>query len=248
MLSWEKPLVKPMAPGSVSYHICFQCTFIFIFTFCIYITKYQKYIYLIILSLLDLTFASNRQGIDNPFITLGASCLLVCAGIRWLVRCLLLDWYLGSQTKGNTYISFAASPFPLQGKKPTQAQEVAGRIYGAIAGEIYDKSRHTKNIYFIVYLCLSDLTFASNREGIDNPFIALGASCLIVCASIRWFVRCLLLDWYLGSQTKGNTYSTLLHDPFLFKGKTNASSRSSTRLPVCLRGRLLTCVPSTHAR
>ena len=37
---------------------------------------------------------------------------------------------------------------------------------------------------FTVYLSLSDLTFASNREGIDNCFIALGASCLIVCACL----------------------------------------------------------------
>ena len=28
ILSWEKPLVKPMAPGSISYHISFQSTFI----------------------------------------------------------------------------------------------------------------------------------------------------------------------------------------------------------------------------
>ena len=54
--------------------------FICIFTFCIYITKYQKYIYLIILSLLDLTFASGREGIDNPFIALAASSLFVCVG------------------------------------------------------------------------------------------------------------------------------------------------------------------------
>ena len=46
LCSREKPLVKPMAPGSISYHICFQSTFICIFTFCIYIIKYQKYIYL----------------------------------------------------------------------------------------------------------------------------------------------------------------------------------------------------------
>ena len=64
-----------MAPGSISYHICFQSTFI-----CIYIIKYQKYIYLIILSLLDLTFASGREGIDNPFIALVASSLFVCVG------------------------------------------------------------------------------------------------------------------------------------------------------------------------
>ena len=32
-----------------------------------------------------------------------------------------------------------------------------------------------------IYLSLSDLTFASGREGIDNPFIALVASSLFVC-------------------------------------------------------------------
>ena len=54
--------------------------FICIFTFCIYIIKYQKYIYLITLSLSDLTFASGREGIDNPFIALVASSLFVCVG------------------------------------------------------------------------------------------------------------------------------------------------------------------------
>ena len=34
--------------------------------------------------------------------------------------------------------------------------------------------KNTKNI---ILSYLSDLTFASNREGIDNPFITLGASC-----------------------------------------------------------------------
>ena len=97
MLSWEKPLVKPMAPRSIFYHISFQSTFICIFTFCIYIIKYQKYIYLTILSLSDLTFASGRKGIHNPFIVLVASSLFVCAGTRWLACYLLLDWYLGSQ-------------------------------------------------------------------------------------------------------------------------------------------------------
>ena len=33
-------------------------------------------------------------------------------------------------------------------------------------------------------------------------------------------------------KTEGNTYATLLHHPFLFKGKTNASSRGSTKLVV----------------
>ena len=70
-----------MAPGSISYHICFQFTFICIFIFCIYIIKYQKYVYLIILSLSDLTFASGREGIDNPFIVLVVSSLFVSVGV-----------------------------------------------------------------------------------------------------------------------------------------------------------------------
>ena len=61
-----------MDPGSIFYHISFQSTFSCIFTFLVYIIKYQKNIYLIILSLSDLTFASGREGIDNPFIALVA--------------------------------------------------------------------------------------------------------------------------------------------------------------------------------
>ena len=60
---------------------------------------------------------------------------------------------------------------------------------------IYNTSRLLFcNLYFSIYttkipkifilLSLSDLTFASDREGIENLFIALGASCLIVCAGI----------------------------------------------------------------
>ena len=36
----------------------------------------------ILLSLLGLIFASDRQGIDNPFIALVARLLIVCAGTR----------------------------------------------------------------------------------------------------------------------------------------------------------------------
>ena len=69
-------------PRVYLHHIGFQSTFIFIFTFCIHIIKYQKYIYLIILSLPDLTFANGREGIDNPFVALVASSLFVCVGTR----------------------------------------------------------------------------------------------------------------------------------------------------------------------
>ena len=66
------------------------------------------------------------------------------------------------------------------------------------------------NIYFSIYttkitkifilLSLSDLTFASGHEGIDNPFIASAARFLFVCAGTRRFACSLLLDWYLGSK------------------------------------------------
>ena len=43
--------------------------------------------------------------------------------------------------------------------------------------------KNTKNIYLIL-LSLSDLTFASYREGIDNPFIVLVARFLFVCVGV----------------------------------------------------------------
>ena len=48
--------------------------------FSIYTTKIPKIFTL--LSLLDLTFASDREGIHNPIITLVARFLIVCAGTR----------------------------------------------------------------------------------------------------------------------------------------------------------------------
>ena len=80
--------------------------------FPIYTTKLPK----IFTSLLDLTFASDREGIDNPFIALVARFLIVCAGTRWHVHCLLLDSYLGSQNWGKYLLYLVAWPFPLQGK------------------------------------------------------------------------------------------------------------------------------------
>ena len=71
--------------------------------------------------------------------------------------------------------------------------------------------------------------FANNREGIDNPFIALGASW---CLFVQVFGGLCVVSYWIDTlvlKTEGNTYSTLLHHPFLFKGKTNTSSRSSRK-------------------
>ena len=46
----------------------------------------------------------------------------------------LIPWF--SKTEGNTYATIAASPFPLH-RKPTQAQDVARRISGTVAGEVF---------------------------------------------------------------------------------------------------------------
>ena len=73
--------------------------------------------------------------------------------------------------------------------------------------------QNTKNIL----LSLLDLTFASGREGIDNPFIALVARFLFVCVGTRdWRVASYWIDT-LVLKIEGNTYATLLHHPFLFE-------------------------------
>ena len=134
--------MKPMVPGSIFYHISFRSILFCNLYFPIYIIKIPK-IFILLLSLSDLTFASDREGIDNPFIALVARFLFVCVGV-WDSR---VDSYwidtLVLKTEGNTYTSLLHHPFSSR-EKPTQAQEVAGRISGAVAGEIYAKPRHTK--------------------------------------------------------------------------------------------------------
>ena len=71
-------------PGSTLHHICFQSTILVYYLFCnLYFPIYTKIPKIfILLSLSDLTFASGREGIDNPFIALVARFLFVCAGTR----------------------------------------------------------------------------------------------------------------------------------------------------------------------
>ena len=70
-----------------------------------------------------------------------------------------------------------------------------------------------------ILLSLSDHTFVSDHEGIDNPFIALVARFLFVCVGAwDWSVISYWIDT-LVLKSEGNTYATLLHHPFLFKGK-----------------------------
>ena len=82
-------------------------------------------------------------------------------------------------------------------------------------------------IFILLLSYLSDLTLVSDREGIDNPFIALVVRFLFVCVGMRDLrVACYWFDT-LVLKTEGNTYATLLHHPFLFKGKPTQCSRGS---------------------
>ena len=77
--------MKSMAPGSIFHHINLPSTIISvavyfaIFTFNLYHKNTKN---IILSSLSDLTFASGREGIDNPFIALVARFLFVCVGTR----------------------------------------------------------------------------------------------------------------------------------------------------------------------
>ena len=118
-----------MAPGSIFHHINLLSTSYFFC--CFYFALFTLHIYhkntknIILSSLSDLTFASGREGIDNPFIALVARFLFVCVGTRdlrvvsyWIDTLVLKNW--------GKYLRYcAASPFPHRGKT-MQAQEVAG--------------------------------------------------------------------------------------------------------------------------
>ena len=189
MLSWEKPLVKPMAPGSISYHICFPSTFICIFTFCIYIIKYQKYIYLILLSLLDLTFTSGREGIDNPFIALVASSLFVCVGAwdfwgasYWIDTLVL-------KTEGNTYATLCC--ITLSSSRKTNAssrrskKDFWRRCRGGLRSSQDIPSSHHKPIsltFTLFAICLSFSSPPLHPYRFIRPlFPNLLSFCLLVC-------------------------------------------------------------------
>ena len=198
MLSWEKPLVKPMALRSISYHICFQSTFICIFTFGIHIIKYQKYIYLIILSLLDLTFASGREGNDNPFIALVASSQFVCVGAwdfwgasYWIDTLVL-------KTEGNTYATLCC--ITLSSSRKTNAssrlskKDFWRRCRGGLRSSQDIPSTHHKPIsltFTLFAICLSFSSPPLHPCHFIRPLSLYSLSfpaCLFVCLFVSLLV------------------------------------------------------------
>ena len=115
-----------------------------IFYFPIYKPKIPKiftlpFIYLYQISLLQVTV----KGLTTPLsrwvqvVWLFVQVLVICA----LSPTGLIPWF----SNWGKYLSLLCCiTLSSSREKPTQAQEVAGRISGAVAGEIYPKSRHTK--------------------------------------------------------------------------------------------------------
>ena len=151
MLSWEKPLVKPMAPGSLSHYIdsllhltSFRSTILQSFTFRSINQKYQKHL-LYRLSISTKSHFCEWPWRDwQPLYHVGCEVLVCLCRYEGLACSLLLDWYLGSQKLREILTLLCCITLSSSRKKPTQAEEVAGRISGAVAGEIYAKSSHTK--------------------------------------------------------------------------------------------------------
>ena len=83
--------------------------------------------------------------------------------------------------------------------------------------------------YFTIYPSISDLTLQITVKGLTTPLSRWVQVGVCLC---RYSVACALsptglIPWF--SKAEGNTYSTLLHHPFLFKGKNNTSSRGSRK-------------------
>ena len=125
--SREKPLVKPMAPGSLSHIFAFAIYFFLAFIFrsikpkipcCVlflFILFGVRSINLLQIYLTSICHLRRRtpKGIDNPFNTSGCEWLLFLC--RDCLRCVawFSYWFdnLGFISEGNTYRRCAASPF-----------------------------------------------------------------------------------------------------------------------------------------
>ena len=170
MLSWEKPLVKPMAPWSTLHHISFRSTILVyylfyfaIFTFQSIQQKYQKYLsyYLYQISLLQVSV----KGLTTPL-----SCWLQVSWLfvqvlgnlhvvsYWIDTLVLKNW-------GKYLRYFVASPFPLQGRNHAclrgSKNDFWRRCWGGLRSSQDIPSTHHKLISLAFTLFAICLSFSS---------------------------------------------------------------------------------------
>ena len=114
--------------------------------------------------------------------------MFVCAGIRWLVALSptgLIPWFLKLREILTLLCCITLSS---SREKPTQAQEVAGRISGTVVGEIYAKSSQdliSHQFANFWHRCRGDLRQA---ETYQVPIINSHPSHYIICHSALVFL------------------------------------------------------------
>ena len=93
--------------------------------------------------------------------------------------------------------------------------------------------KNTKNI---ILSYLSDLTLVSGLIGIGSPYLRWlqGFICFVQVQGTRAQPPTGLIPWF--SKTEGNTYATLLHHPFLFKGKPTHAQGVARRISGAIAG------------
>ena len=120
--------------NSVSYLFSLQS-----FTFCSINQKYQKYYFTVYPSISDLTLQIIVKGLTTPlsrWVQVGV-CLCMYSVACALSPPGLIPWFSKLREIPTLLCCIALSS---SREKPMQAQEVAGRIFGAVAREIYAKS------------------------------------------------------------------------------------------------------------
>ena len=122
--------------------------------------KNTRNIYLILLSLSDLTFPSYREGIDNPFIALVARFLFVCVGM-WDSS--VVSYSIDTLVLKLREILTLLCCITLSSSRENQrsAQEVARRISGAVAGSLRTTQDIPSTHHKLLSLALHYLPFAS---------------------------------------------------------------------------------------
>ena len=172
-----------MAPGSTSHHI---------FSF-----------YFVALSAFRSHFAINLEGIDNPFIALGASSF-VFAQVLWTWRDSPIGFIPWFSKWGKYLLLLCCIALSSSREKPTQAQEAVGdswrrrgRIFGAVAGEdqVLGEAHPSKcrnSSLAFTFLPLVFLSPTSEKQKFTKifaffvcPFLPLSL-CSLVCLSACW--------------------------------------------------------------
>ena len=146
LLSREKPPVKTMAPGSISYHILKSkipcCNFPLFNLFCVLLRSIYQISY-------NLIYLNTVDGLTTP-LRVGLQVFVVCVQVSVAWFSYWID-NLGFITEGNTYLCCVASSLPLQGNTDADTSNLAhNQTRSKRKGQT--ERRQIKGKYFCVFL------------------------------------------------------------------------------------------------